>query len=294
MEAISVKNLKKYYGKSRGLENANFSVNEGEIFGFVGPNGAGKTTLIRILIGLISPSEGEALIFDLNTTQNYFTLNNQIGYLPSETFFFPEMKVKDVIDFYRNMRKADDTRVEELVQRFDLDVSKKVQELSFGNKKKLGIVISMLHNPALLILDEPTTGLDPLMQQTFLDLMLEEKKRGVTIFLSSHILSEVEKICDRVALIREGVIRSVFEMKDVNYKSHKKVILNPPANLKLIPGLTLVETKASTGEYSFKGDINNLVAFLSKSKYEQITIRDASLEEIFIGYYQKEGPEDVH
>jgi len=293
LDAIKITNLKKYYGTSRGLENASFDVKEGEIFGFVGPNGAGKTTLIRILLGLIYPTTGESTIFDMVPGKDSFQLNQMIGYLPSEAFFFPEMKVKDVLGFYQAMRKIDSKREKELIERFDLDLSKKVSELSFGNKKKLGIVVALMHQPKLLILDEPTTGLDPLMQQTFLDLLLEEKKKGVTVFLSSHILSEVEKICDRVALIREGEIKAVFEMKDVSEKITKKVILSPLISKKLMDGLVLSEVKEDTGYYDYEGDINLLIDYLSGIQFASVQIKDASLEEIFIGYYQKEGHADV-
>lgn len=293
MDAIKITNLKKYYGKSRGLENATFSVKEGEIFGFVGPNGAGKTTLIRILLGLIHPTLGEATIFDKLPGRESYELNKEIGYLPSEAFFFPEMRVKDVLKFYQAMRKISADREKELIERFDLDLTKKVSELSFGNKKKLGIVVALMHQPKLLILDEPTTGLDPLMQQTFLELLLEEKKKGVTIFLSSHILSEVEKICDRVALIREGEIKAVFEMKDVSEKITKKVILSPVINKKLLSGLALAEVKEETGYYDYQGDINKLLTYLAGITFNSVQIKDASLEEIFIGYYQKEGQDDV-
>ncbi|MGD9910368.1 MAG: ABC transporter ATP-binding protein [Candidatus Izemoplasmatales bacterium] len=293
MDAIKITNLKKYYGKSRGLESATFSVREGEIFGFVGPNGAGKTTLIRILLGLIHPTLGEVSIFNQLPGKDSPQLNKEIGYLPSEAFFFPEMKVKDVLKFYGAMRKISSEREMELIERFDLDLSKKVSELSFGNKKKLGIVVALMHQPKLLILDEPTTGLDPLMQQTFLELLLEEKKKGVTIFLSSHILSEVEKICDRVALIREGEIKAVFEMKDVSDKITKKVILSPIITKKLIAGLTLAEVKEETGFYDYQGDINKLLTYLSGFSFTSVQIKDASLEEIFIGYYQKEGQDNV-
>lgn len=293
MDAIKITNLKKYYGKSRGLESATFSVREGEIFGFVGPNGAGKTTLIRILLGLIHPTLGEVSIFNQLPGKDSPQLNKEIGYLPSEAFFFPEMKVRDVLHFYQGMRKVSGERTDELITRFDLDLGKKVSELSFGNKKKLGIVVALMHNPKLLILDEPTTGLDPLMQQTFLELLLEEKQRGVTIFLSSHILSEVEKICDRVALIREGEIKALFEMKDVQDKVRKRIVLSPPIKGELLKGLKLVEVKDEIAHYEYQGDINKLLINLTKYEFKQVLIREASLEEIFIGYYQKEVKQNV-
>lgn len=291
MATIEVKALKKYYGTHRGLENATFSVNEGEIFGFVGPNGAGKTTLIRVLLGLIQKTEGTALIFNHAVGLDSSSLNKEIGYLPSEAFFFPEMTVKDVLSFYRQMRGTDSLRMEELCLRFDLDLTKKVEELSFGNKKKLGIVVALMHQPKLLILDEPTTGLDPLMQQTFLELLLEEKQKGVTIFLSSHILSEVEKICDRVAIIRDGIVDLVFEMKLLKEFEHKIVALEPKLDQITLEGLSLLSETEEIGNYDYHGNINLLTQYLSERTFQNVTIRDASLEEIFIKYYQKEGKE---
>jgi len=289
LSAIEISSLRKYYGKTRGLENATLEVKEGEIYGFVGPNGSGKTTLTRILLGLIHSNSGEAKIFDQDVKKASVELNKEIGYLPSEAFFFPEMKVKDVLRFFQEMRKVDDSRVLELVDRFDIDVNKSIDQLSFGNKKKIGIVVALLHSPRLLILDEPTTGLDPLMQQTFLDLLVEEKKKGVTVFLSSHILSEVEKICDRVALIRDGVIYQVFEMSEIAQLENKKVSLFPALEGNLPKGMTFIKVEDDLTHYSYVGDINLLLKRLSQQRFDKCTIRDASLEEIFIQYYQKEG-----
>jgi ABC-2 type transport system ATP-binding protein len=288
MSTIQVEGLKKYYGRHRGLESATFEVNQGEIFGFVGPNGAGKTTLIRLLLGLIHKTGGTATIFDHDIEANNAILNKSIGYLPSEAFFFPEMSVAGVLEFYQKMRKIDSTKVAEMTKRFELDPTKKVEELSFGNKKKLGIVIALMHEPKLLILDEPTTGLDPLMQQIFLDTLLEEKKKGVTIFLSSHILSEVEKICDRVAIIRDGVVNQVFEMNSIKQFEHKVVYLQPTVLDSKIQGLKLVSEANGNGTYDYHGNIDFLIKELAKYSLTNVTIRDASLEEIFIKYYQKE------
>jgi ABC-2 type transport system ATP-binding protein len=186
------------------------------------------------------------------------------------------------------MRKIDYAKVDEMIKKFELDPTKKVEELSFGNKKKLGIVIALMHEPKLLILDEPTTGLDPLMQQIFLDTLLEEKKKGVTIFLSSHILSEVEKICDRVAIIRDGVVHQVFEMNSLKQFEHKVVYIQPPVLDSSIEGLKFVSETNGNGTYDYHGNVNILIKELSKFTLSNITIRDASLEEIFIKYYQKE------
>ncbi len=288
MSIILVKNLRKYYGENRGLEEASFEVEPGEIFGFIGPNGAGKTTLIRLLLGLIQPTSGLAFIMGKEVKHSFHTLNKDIGYLPGETFFFPEMKGIDVLRFYQKMHKVDEKYFLELVQKLQLDVGKKVSEYSFGNRKKLGIIVAMLHQPKILILDEPTSGLDPLMQQIFLNLLVEEKKRGVTIFLSSHVLSEVEKVCDRIALVRNGTVSRVYTMADIHSDNLKKVILVPPATDFEKIGLRLSKLENDEGHYDFDGDVNILIEFLAIQKYKNVMIRDASLEEIFIDYYKEE------
>jgi len=288
MSVITINNLKKYYGSSRGLEKADFGVELGEIFGFIGPNGAGKTTLIRLLLGLIRPTSGSATIRGLEVKTNFARLNNEIGYLPGETFFFPELKGGEVIRFFQEMYKTDSLRADELVDILKLDITKKVQEYSFGNRKKLGIIIAMMHRPKILILDEPTSGLDPLMQQIFLNLLLEEKREGVTIFLSSHVLSEIEKVCDRIALIKDGVVGSVFSMQEFHRENRKKIILRPALEQIDLESLVLVKTENGNGHYDYQGDINQLIGYLAKRQFTDIRIRDASLEEIFIDYY-KEG-----
>ncbi len=288
MAAIEIMHLRKYYQKSRGLEDASLTVNEGEIFGFVGPNGAGKTTLIRILMNLIHKSSGDALIFGENVDGKAKELNEIIGYLPSETNFYAEMPVKDVLSFFAETRKIDFDRMNELVHILDLDLTKKVGALSFGNKKKLGIIVAMMHRPKLLILDEPTTGLDPLMQKKMLDLLKEEQKQGTTIFLSSHDLAEVQEACDRVALIKDGKINFVFKMDDLRVSSFKKLLIKPLNQSLSFPDLTYLGDVANASQYEYKGNINDLIQFLSKYRFESIDLRDSTLAEIFLDYYKKE------
>ncbi|MFA6983455.1 MAG: ABC transporter ATP-binding protein, partial [Sedimentibacter sp.] len=193
---IEIQNLTKQYGKHRGIDNVSFSVKEGEIFGFIGPNGAGKSTTIRTLLALIHPTSGSATIFGKDCIKEAPVIAQDIGYLPSETFFYENMKVRDLLSYAATLYKKDcSKRIEELTFRLNLDVTRKIRDLSFGNKKKVGIVAGLLHSPKLLMLDEPTSGLDPLMQQTFFDILREENQKGVTILFSSHILSEVQKMC---------------------------------------------------------------------------------------------------
>ncbi|NMB01337.1 MAG: ATP-binding cassette domain-containing protein, partial [Firmicutes bacterium] len=199
---IEINQLSKYYGKQRGIEDVTFSVKQGEIFGFIGPNGAGKSTTIRTLLALIYPTSGTATIFGKDCIKEAPVIAQDIGYLPSETFFYENMKVRDLLKYAETLYKKDcSKRIDELTSRLNLDVTRKIRDLSFGNKKKVGIVAGLLHSPKLLILDEPTSGLDPLMQQTFFDILREENQKGATILFSSHILSEVQKMCDRIAIL---------------------------------------------------------------------------------------------
>ena len=205
MEAIKTVNLTKYYGKARGVIELNLSVEKGECFGFIGPNGAGKSTTIRTLLGLISPTAGSVRIFGKDIAKEKEAILQDIGYLPSEAVFYPGMKVKDILKLSADMRKKDCTEeAKTLCERLRLDTSRKVDELSFGNRKKVAIVCALQSDPALLILDEPTGGLDPLMQREFFDIIRQRNQKGTTVFLSSHVLSEVQRNCTRAAVIRKG------------------------------------------------------------------------------------------
>lgn len=290
MAIIEIAGYQKYYGKSRGLENADLCVEAGEIFGFIGPNGAGKTTLIRLLLGLIQPTKGKASVMGLEAGKDSAKINLAVGYLPGEAFFFPEMKGIDVIRFFQNMHHVDAKKYQELVELLEFDVNKRVSEYSFGNRKKLGIILAMLHEPKLLILDEPTSGLDPLMQQTFLELLAKEKEKGVTIFLSSHVLSEVEKVCDRIALIREGVVSHPYTISEIRSQSHKRVSLSQELPQPLLAGLRYLVFEKGQAHYDYQGDVNLLIRYLAQFDFANASIRDQSLEEIFLHYY-KEGIE---
>lgn len=291
MSVITVKLLKKYYGSSRGLEDASLVVEPQEIFGFIGPNGAGKTTLIRILMGLLDKDQGEASIFGLPCQMDGHAMNQAIGYLPSEALFFNEYKVIDVIKFYEGFHQVDADYKKHIIKELDMDVKKKVGELSFGNKKKLGILIAMMHQPKLLVLDEPTTGLDPLIQQNFLNLLLEAKKHGTTIFLSSHVLSDVQKVCDRVALIKDGKVILIEEMKVLHGREHKVIQLRPAIEVNFDHMSHMVFSKDQL-TFHYHGDIKPLIEKLSTLTFDDLIIRDVTLEEIFLSYY-KEGDQHV-
>ncbi len=293
MKIIEINQLTKYYGKHRGIENVSFSVEEGEIFGFIGPNGAGKSTTIRTLLSLIYPTSGTATIFGKDCIKYGDEIRKEIGYLPSEVFYYENMKVIDVLkysaSFYENV---DMTRIESLSKAMDLDLNKKIEDLSYGNKKKVGIVQGLLHEPKLIILDEPTSGLDPLMQQKFFDLILEENKKGATVLFSSHILSEVQKLCSRVAIIKEGQIIKVENINDMRNSSYKKITVEADGDsvesLFKFDGITNLKKIEDGVNFLFKGDINTIIEVLHTLKLQNILIEEPTLEEIFMHYYQKE------
>lgn len=285
---IKTKHLKKYYGSSRGIEDVTLSVKQGEIFGFVGPNGSGKTTLIRILLGLLSTDSGQAEILNQDVSIGNHLINEHIGYMPSESHFFNELKVKVIIDFFRSMRNVDENYLNHLISTLDVDLEKKFGSLSFGNKKKVGIVIALMHQAKLLILDEPTSGLDPLIQSRFLELLHQAKKNGSTIFLSSHVLSEIEKVCDRVALIKDGTILFTKSMDDIRKNEHKRLQVTPNQDHLKLKGLEYIEDVNSSSHYTYQGDVNLLIDYLSDKTFDDIILRDVGLEEIFSVYYEKE------
>ncbi len=293
MNVIETKKLTKYYGKSRGIIDVTLSVKKGEIFGFIGPNGAGKSTLIRTLLELIHSTSGEASIFGKDINKYSKEILMEVGYLPSEVFYYDDMRVIDLLKYSASFYKKDCTkRINELSKILDLDLHKKINELSYGNKKKVGIVQALIHEPKLLILDEPTSGLDPLIQQKFFDLLRKEKENGVTIFFSSHVLNEVQKICDRVAIIKEGKIIRLEEIKNINEDNYKKIKLEVKKQLKdnyfNLEGISNLSIKNTAISFIYRGDINNILKLISNLEVENIWIEEPDLEEIFLHYYNKE------
>jgi len=293
MKVIEINNLAKYYGKTRGIENVSFDVEEGEIFGFIGPNGAGKSTTIRTLLSIIYPTGGSAKIFGKDCIEYGPELKNEIGYLPSEVFYYDNMKVIDLLKYSASFYKKDcSKRMKELIEIMDLNPNKKIDDLSYGNKKKVGIVQGLLHQPKLIILDEPTSGLDPLMQQAFFNLILEENKRGATILFSSHILGEVQRLCHRVAIIKEGKIIKIENIKNLRDNNYKKISLEfkdiVPSNYFNIKGISNLKTDNKDISFLYRGDINYIIDILKGLKLDNLLIEEPSLEEIFMHYYQKE------
>jgi ABC-2 type transport system ATP-binding protein len=291
MDVIVIQDLSKYYGKSRGIENVSFSVKEGEIFGFIGPNGAGKSTTIRTLLGLLHPTSGSATIFGKDITMFGPEIRENIGYLPSEVFYYEKMKVKELLAYSASFYPGDHTkRIQELATLLELDMNRKIEDLSFGNKKKVGIIQGLLHKPSLIILDEPTSGLDPLMQHKFFNLLKEENQRGATILFSSHILQEVQNLCHRVAIIKDGVIIKVEEVASLRAKATKKVKVFGCQDLSYFNDLDCkdVHIVDDTLSFVYLGEIEPLLKALSHAPISDVLIEEPTLEEIFMHYYVRE------
>lgn len=288
MEAIKTNGLKKYYGKVRGIFNLNLAVAEGEFFGFIGPNGAGKSTTIRTMLGLISPTSGNVEIFGKDVAKEREALLQNIGYLPSEAVFYPGMKVKDILKLSAGLRKKDCRKeAARLCDRLQLDISRKADELSFGNRKKAAIVCALQHCPRLLVLDEPTSGLDPLMQREFFEILKERNREGTTVFLSSHILSEIQHNCTRAAIIREGSIIACDRVSALSKTNAKRVCVHGSIDLTGLSGVRdKRETEGSTA-FLYSGEIPALLQVLASGYVTDITVSEPDLEEIFLHYYEK-------
>jgi len=292
MNVIDINHLTKYYGKERGIIDVNFNVEENEIFGFIGPNGAGKSTTLRTLLGLIYPTSGSAKLFGKDCIKYGPEIKKEIGYLPAEVFYYDKMKVIELLNYSASFYKKDcSKRISELAEKMDLNLNKKIDDLSFGNKKKVGIVQGLLHEPKLIILDEPTSGLDPLMQQKFFELLQEENKKGATILFSSHILGEVQRLCNRVAIIKEGKIIQLEKISSLQENNYKKIRVQTTANLDQnyfnIEGVSNFEVKQTMISFLFRGNINSIMKKISEMEIANVWIEEPDLEEIFLHYYEK-------
>lgn len=291
MNPIELKNLTKQYGNSRGITNINLQVKEGEVFGFIGPNGAGKSTTIRTILNLIHPTGGEAKVFGYNCFTETEKIKHLIGYLPSEVHYYDDMKVSELLKYSASFYNKDcSKKIKELCEALELNTNKKMEELSFGNKKKVGIVQALLHQPKLLILDEPTSGLDPLMQNKFFEILKEENKKGVTIFFSSHILSEIQKMCDRVAIIKEGKIIRIESIENLRANTYKKIKIefNKPETdvFDGFPGVTNRTVSENSVEFLFSGKVDKVLKKLNEYEIANLWIEEPQLEEVFMHYYQ--------
>jgi len=296
MNVIETTKLTKYYGKSRGIENLDMSVTQGEIYGFIGPNGAGKSTTIRTLLGLIHPTGGSATVFGKDIATSGPEIRQHVGYLPSEVFYYDDMRAIDLLkysaSFYGADTKATDKRIAELAERFDLDLKKKIDDLSYGNRKKVGIIQGLAHKPKLIILDEPTGGLDPLIQQEFFHLLKEENAEGATVLFSSHILSEVQRLCDRVAIIKDGTIIRVDQIRTLLENATKRfkleVASQPEPGVFALEGISELEIANHSVDFLFRGRLNDVTAMLARIDLVDLQVVEPDLEEIFLHYYQKE------
>ena len=290
MSVIQVRDLTKYYGKARGIVDVSFDVDEGEIFGFIGPNGAGKSTTIRLLLSLIHPTSGSMSIFGKDVAAHGPEIRRDIGYLPSEVYYYEGMKVADLLKYSASFYPGDwRARTAELADAMELDMGRRISDLSYGNKKKVGIVQGLLHSPKLLFLDEPTSGLDPLMQRKFFDLIRRENARGVTVFFSSHILGEVQRLCTRVGIIREGKIVEISNIRALQENNYKKIRLAADglsaAQFEL-PGVSNLQAENGALHFFFRGDVNTVLRRMAELHVSDVVIEEPTLEEIFMHYYE--------
>ena len=290
MEAIKTAKLTKYYGSARGIIDLDLTVEQGDYYGFIGPNGAGKSTTIRTLLGLIMPTSGSASVLGRDIVKDRNEVLRRVGYLPSEAVFYAGMRVKEVLRLSAELRRKNcDAEAGRLCERLRLDPDQKVDELSFGNRKKVGIVCALQHEPELLILDEPTGGLDPLMQHEFFSILQEHNRKGATVFLSSHILSEIQRYCSRAAVIREGKIIACDSVEKLAKTGARRVTLRGSLKPDALPEAR--DWKEADGAVSFlyNGDMNQLVRTLAAADIRELTVAEPDLEEIVLHFYEKGG-----
>ena len=286
---IELKNLKKYYGKSRGIEDVSMKINKGDIYGFIGPNGSGKSTTIRAIMGLINKTSGSIFINGKELNIDNEEIKRNIGYLPSEIHLYEDMTIKELFDYHESFYKENlQKRKNELVKLLKIDINKRIADLSLGNQKKVGIVLALMHEPKILILDEPTSGLDPTMQNTFHDILKKEKEKGTTILYSSHILNEVSNICDRVGFIKDGKIIKEDTINNIKRDNYTYLKIKSEEIDKIKKELNLKVYKENEKEIIFINNLkpNDLIKKLSKYDIDYLTIEEISLEDLFINYYK--------
>lgn len=292
MDVINITNLSKEYGKIKALDSINLKVKKGEFFGFIGPNGAGKSTTIKILLNFVYPTNGEAKVLDMDCTKESKSIKEKVGYVPSEVNYYKNMKVIDILNYALGLKNTKNKeKLEELCDTFEVDTKKYVGELSLGNKKKIAIVQALLNEPTLLILDEPTNGLDPLMQKKLFDVLVEENKKGTTIFFSSHNLNEVQRFCDRVAIIKNGRIIDVKDIDKEELSQRVKITMFTDDNaLELLnnENISNVVKESNKTTFIYEGDINIIINKLQNINLKDLRISELTLEDTFMAYYEKE------
>jgi len=286
---LEIVNLKKYYGQSRGVEDVTIKLKKGEVYGFIGPNGAGKSTTIRTILTLLNKNNGKILIDGEELNKDNINQKEMIGYLPSEINLYEDLTVKEMLDFHESFYNKNLTkRRKELVKKLKLDVNKKIEDLSLGNLKKLGIVLALMHEPKLLILDEPTSGLDPIMQNIFYELLLEEKNKGTTILYSTHVLSELTKICDRIGIIKDGIIIKEDTVENI-LKNNKTYLTIESENIEKIKQdikLKIIHENDNTIKFLNDKNVNEIIKTLSKYQLNKLLLEEVSIEDMFIEYYK--------
>jgi len=291
MPVIAVNRLTKLYGQTVGIREIAFAVEKGEIFGFLGPNGAGKTTTIRLLLDLIRPTSGEISLFGIPLRSNSIDIRVRCGYLPGSFAAYRQMTGMEFLQYMSHFRGRSFSPQDELLERFDLsekDLSQKIKHLSHGTLQKLGLIQAFVHHPELLILDEPTLGLDPLMQERLYDLLREYQSRGITIFFSSHNLPEVEKVCDRVAIVRSGELVALEKLEELRKKRYRRlqITLRSPLETIDLPGAEFIRQEGLQYEFLFRGQTEKLLKSLAQLPIEHLVFPEASLEEVFMTYYR--------
>ena len=288
-EILKISHLTKYYDKTLAVNDLSLSLEEGEIFGFIGPNGAGKSTTIRAIMNLITKTKGKIYLNGEILDKNNINQNELIGYLPSEVHLYDDLTVKEMLDYHESFYKKNLTkRIKELVTRLQIDETKKIEDLSLGNLKKVGIVLALMHEPKILILDEATSGLDPVIQEEFYNLLKEEKKKKTTIFYSTHILSEISKICDRVGMIKNGTLIKIEEVAELQKKELSFITITSSNIDQIIEELKIKPILKTKDTIKFKNviEINKLLKILSKIKIDKLLIEPANIEDIFLHYYK--------
>lgn len=288
---ISIHNLTKYYkNNARGIIDVSLDIKPGEVFGFIGPNGAGKSTTVRTLLNFLFPTSGTATLMDLDIILNSVEIRKHVGYIPGEINYYSDMKVKAFLVYSAKYFEKDyQERLDYLSTRLDLDLTRRIGDLSLGNRKKVAIIQAFIHEPEILILDEATSGLDPLMQTVFFELLEEERKRGATIFYSSHVLSEVQNICDRVGIIREGQLIKIEKVEDIIKTQAKNVRFTSTKDINLSDSNIIdMKKKGNIYTFTYTGKSSSLLKLLVDMDVDDVRITEPSLEEIFMHFYQKE------
>jgi ABC-2 type transport system ATP-binding protein len=283
---IEIKNLTKYYGKIKGIENLTFSVKKGEIFGFLGPNGAGKTTTIRTLLGYLKQTTGQAYILGKNINDNIVEIKRDVGYIPGDLNLYGHLTGRQFLNYFASLRNTEMFLLNDLLKIFDVPLDRKIKGYSKGMKQKLGIIQAFMDDPEIVIMDEPTSGLDPLLQQKFYDFLYSQKEKGKTMFFSSHVLSEVDKICDRIGIIRNGNLVALEDVDTLKGKMGKMIRVRIKEKPEKFKGPENMKIKDGWIEFVTNDDVDHWIKKLSKFTIIDLKINEFSLEDIFIHYYE--------